>query len=134
MRGILRMLLVNAVVLYFVALLFPGLHINPTIETYIVVTLIFTIISGLLGPVIGIVALPLNILTLGLFSSVITLITLFILTKLSIGIKVTSFTFPGIQIFGFVLEPFTASGILSYVLISVIIFFTVRFTNWILES
>ncbi|GAA4162309.1 phage holin family protein [Gryllotalpicola daejeonensis] len=71
-------LLINAFALWLTTLIVAGVHVTawtsggwPLFWTYIVLALIFGIVNGIVGTVLRIVAFPLYILTLGLFSLIV---------------------------------------------------------------
>jgi len=72
-------LLINAFALWLTTLIVAGLHVTAwkggsgwaVFWTYIVLALIFGIVNGIVGTVLRIVAFPLYILTLGLFSLIV---------------------------------------------------------------
>jgi len=72
-------LLINAFALWVTTLIVAGVHVTPWKEgsgwavfwTYIVLALIFGLVNGIVGTVLRIVALPLYVLTLGLFSLIV---------------------------------------------------------------
>ncbi len=133
MRSLLRVVIVNGVALYITSLLLPGLSINSGVESLIIVSVIYTILTALLTPILSFLTGPLNLITLGYFSSLITLIALLIMSHLPVGLSIMAFTFPGFSLFHVTVHSFYAPIVLSYVLISVIMFTIVRVTNWLFE-
>ncbi len=78
MARFLIQLFVNAVALWFTALLVTGVHVTPyaadagaSVLTYLLVALIFGFVNSVIGGVLRVVAFPLYVLTLGLFSLII---------------------------------------------------------------
>jgi len=72
-------LLINAFALWLTTLIVGGVHVTAwdresdwaLVWTFIVLSLIFGIVNGIVGTVLRIVAFPLYILTLGLFSLIV---------------------------------------------------------------
>ncbi|GAA4169143.1 phage holin family protein [Gryllotalpicola koreensis] len=72
-------LLINAFALWLTTLIVAGVHVTAwkagsgwaLFWTYIVLALVFGIVNGIVGTVLRIVAFPLYILTLGLFSLIV---------------------------------------------------------------
>ena len=72
-------LLINAFALWLTTLIVRGVHVTawhgrtgwPEFWTFIVLSLVFGIVNGIVGTVLRIVAFPLYILTLGLFSLIV---------------------------------------------------------------
>jgi putative membrane protein len=72
-------LLINAFALWLTTLIVAGVHVTPWRQgsgwalfwTYIVLALVFGLVNGIVGTVLRIVAFPLYLLTLGLFSLIV---------------------------------------------------------------
>jgi len=95
-------LIVNAVALWFTALLVSGVHVTPyapdagaNVLTYLLIALIFGFVNTVVGGVLRVLAFPLYVLTLGLFSLIINGILLLLVGWLS-----------GFLGFGLVIESF----------------------------
>src|SRR5262249_46260678 len=99
---ILLRLLINAMALLVAAWLVPGIRLGaagrhpPTHDwlTLVVVALIFGLINAVIRPLVIILSLPLEILTLGLFTFVINalmLLTSWIVQGMGLGFRVDGF-------------------------------------------
>lgn len=84
-------LVLNAIAFYVVSYIVPGVHITG-IEALIVVSVVWGVLSVLLRPLLIILTLPINILTLGLFTFVINAILILLVAQIVPGFKVDSFT------------------------------------------
>lgn len=76
-------LLINALAIFLVDSFLPGIHVS-TYMTALIVALVLGILNMLIRPILFLVTLPINILTLGLFTFVLNglmfwLVSLFIL-------------------------------------------------------
>ncbi len=83
-------LLVNAVALLLVAYFVPGVHVNGFLAA-LLVALILGIVNTVLRPILILLSLPLEILTLGLFTLVINAALFYFVAKLHIGLSVDGF-------------------------------------------
>jgi putative membrane protein len=83
-------LLINALAFYITAYIIPGMVISGW-QTLLVVSIIWGILTLLLKPVLIILTLPINILTLGLFTFVINAILLLITSSLVPGFEIAGF-------------------------------------------
>jgi putative membrane protein len=100
---ILLRLVINAVALLVTAWIIPGIHLgaagpHPTKHdwtTLLIVALIFGFVNALIRPIIFLLSLPLEILTLGLFTFVINafmlLLTSWIAQGMGLGFRVDGF-------------------------------------------
>ena len=90
MARFLIQLIVTAVALWFTALLVTGVHVTPyapdpgaSVVTYLLLALIFGFVNTVVGGVLRVVAFPLYILTLGLFSLIVNGLLLLLVAWLS---------------------------------------------------
>jgi len=108
-------LLINAVALWVTASVVTGVAVVPyspdnagVIATYLVVALIFGLVNTIVGTVVRIVALPLYILTLGLFALVV-----------NGALLMLSAWFSGLLGFGLVVDSFW-TGVLGAIVLSIV--------------
>jgi putative membrane protein len=88
--GLLIRLIVNAAALLAVAYLVPGVHVSG-IGAALIAALVLGIVNAILKPILIILSLPLEILTLGLFTLVINAALFYLVAKIGIGLSVDSF-------------------------------------------
>ena len=131
MKGILKNVLLYAFALYITQLLFNGLVLHGGFKTLFVGGILLAIGFKLLKPVLSVISLPFNLLSLGLFSIVITAFIMFLITLVYPNIEIRPFTFPGIILWGIEIHKFYVTPILSYVLISVTIYLITRLIDWL---
>ncbi|GEM_PF-144215 len=100
-------LLVNIAAMFFVVFVFPGaahVHAHDPIWTPIIAALVLGIINAILRPILIVLTLPVEIVTLGLFTLVINAITLWIVTLIGpIGLTIDGF-FPWIFVSALILS------------------------------
>jgi len=89
MHLLLRWLL-NAAALLLVAYLVPGFHVS-TFYSALIVALVLGILNAVIKPIIVILTLPINILTLGLFTLVINAVLIWFVSTIVKGFTVDSF-------------------------------------------
>jgi len=93
--------IVNAMVVFSVAYIMPGVHIH-TFATALAVALALGIINAFLKPVLIILTLPITILTLGLFTLVLNALLILLVSKIVPGFSIDGFFWA--LIFGIVLS------------------------------
>lgn len=93
--------IINAMVIFSIAHIMPGVHVAD-FTTSLVVALILGIINAFLKPVLIILTLPINILTLGLFTFVLNALLIIFVSKLVPGFIIDGFLWA--FIFGIVLS------------------------------
>lgn len=90
MTKILLNVLLNAVIISFLAYFLPGVSVDNFV-TALLAALALSLIGAFIGPVVFLITLPLNLLTLGLFT--------FVLVALLV--MLASYLVPGFTIDGF---------------------------------
>ena len=90
MVGLLARLLINALALIITTLLVPGLHLAKP-STAFWAALVWGLVNTLIRPVFSLLSLPLQILTLGLFTLVLNGLMLMLTSALVPGFVVRSF-------------------------------------------
>ena len=82
--------ILSAIALVIVANYVPGFHVN-SFATALIVAVILGIINTLIKPIILILTLPINILTLGLFTFVINALLLLLVARFVTGFTIDGF-------------------------------------------
>lgn len=126
MKAIIRLIAINSLSIFLVSLFLPGLHVSGGFMSFIIGSALLTIASTILDPIIKIITLPFNILTLGFLSFLTTLAALFLITVFYGNIKVSAFTFEGFTFAGVIIQKIQLSGLLSFIVISATIYISGR--------
>jgi putative membrane protein len=63
--------IINTVAIWIAAILVPGITLTSDVLSWLVVAVIFGLINALIKPLVKLLTLPLNVMTLGLFTLVI---------------------------------------------------------------
>ena len=84
-------LVVNALAFYITAYLVPGMTISGWM-TLLVISVVWGMLTMVLKPILVILTLPVNIMTLGLFTFVINAFLLMLMSSFVQGFRVESFT------------------------------------------
>lgn len=87
---IITQLVLNAIAFYVTSYLVPGMTIEGW-QSLLVVAIVWGILSVLLKPILILLTLPINILTLGLFTFVINAALIMLMSNLVRGFSVASF-------------------------------------------
>lgn len=134
MKTILRAIFMNLITLYLVALFFPGLTITHQLMTYLSAAVVWTLINKIVKPIIKLLLLPINLITLGLFSWVVNVITLFMLKYFIKGVTISAFTLMGFTYQGFVIPQMHFSLLFAYILTSLVLSLVHSSLIWLLRS
>lgn len=88
MRLILRWLIL-AVAIWLTAMILPGLELTGSIWNLLIVALVFGLINAVIRPIVQLLALPITILTLGLFALVVNALMLWLTAALLPALNLT---------------------------------------------
>jgi putative membrane protein len=88
--GFLIRLVVNAVALICVAYVVPGIHVSG-LGGALIAALILGIVNAILRPILMVLSLPLEVITLGLFTLVINALLFWLVGALHVGLTVDGF-------------------------------------------
>ncbi len=80
----------NALALYIVANILPGFHVTG-FGTALIAAIVIGLVNALVRPILVLLTLPINILTLGLFSFVINALMILLASAVTSGFKVDGF-------------------------------------------
>lgn len=95
MRKFIVKILATAASFYLTQYFLAGVHLDPNLSTYLFASLVFVIFNFILSPIIKLLLLPINLLTLGLFRWVTNVLVLYLFDLFYDGISLTAFTYPG---------------------------------------
>lgn len=131
MKSILRKTLINSLSIWLTSLVAAGFTIAGGAKTIILAGFVLFLIQNLLKPIIQILTLPLNFMTLGLFSWVINVATLYLLTVLVSEIKVKPFTFHGFAYSDFVIQKIDFNLLGSFIVIALTLTIIQKILRWL---
>ncbi len=131
MKNFLRNILYNAFAIFFISQILPGVKVYGGLPTYLLGGIALTLLLLLLKPVLNILALPFNLITMGLFSFVVNIIIFYLLTVLVMGITITAFMFPGYEYAGFIIPRIYVNTLLAFILVSFLQSAIFTFLDWL---
>ncbi len=133
MKTLLRYFLINLVSIYATTRYLPGLVYNGGIKSLMLGALAFMLINFILVPLLKILFLPLNLLTIGLFSWLINVIALYALTTIVTDFSLMPYNFPGTVIAGITIPPTELSTFWVAVVASFMIGTITHFLQWLVH-
>lgn len=131
MKGFVRNVLFNAFSIFLLTQIIGGVKVTGGIPTYLFGGIALTLLLVILKPILNILSLPLNIITLGFFSFLTNIIIFYLLTVIVPGIAITAFTFPGLSYSGFVIPSFYFNIVFAFLLVALFQSIIVSFLNWL---
>lgn len=131
MKTLLRYFLINLTSLYLTTIYIPGLAYTGGIKSLLIGALAFMLINFILVPLLKILFLPLNLLTLGLFSWLINVLAIYALTTIVAEFVLLPYTFPGAAIFGITIPATELTTFWVAVAASFMIGIITNFLQWL---
>jgi uncharacterized membrane protein YvlD (DUF360 family) len=134
MKALLRAILINLLVIYTVDKFYPGFILEPGIKNLITAAILWHIINKIVRPIIKLLLLPINLITLNLFAWTIGIITIFILQTILGTIEIVTYDFPGLTASGFVIPSLHINIFFSYILTSLMLNGGVNSIKWLIRK
>lgn len=133
MKRLLRFYLINLVSLWITTQAVKGLVYTGGVQSLFVGALAFALINIILVPLLRILLLPLNLMTLGIFSWLTNVVALYALTTVVPSFRLTSYHFPGYSANGLTLPDVTLSALWVALLASLFIGVIANFLHWVMD-
>lgn len=132
MKTLLRYFLINLASLLAATQLIPGLTYTGGIKSLMIGAAAFMLINLLLVPILKILFLPLNLLTLGIFSWLINVLGLYVLTTVSSFVLVP-YNFSGMNLGTIIIPPMELTTFWVAVAASFLIGVITNFLQWLVH-
>ena len=133
MKSLIRTLILNTAVIFFAAWVLPGLSYSSNFQVLILAAVALGLVNMIVRPIVKLVTLPINLLTLGIFSWVINVLMLYLVTRLIPGFGVSAFNFEGLVYEGLSLSAAEVGLLSSYILSSFIISLLTSILGWLFD-
>ena len=127
----LRNYLINLVVLWGTTEIFPGLTYDGGFQSLLIGALGITGMNIIIIPLLKVVFLPLNILTLGVFTWVINVIALYLLVTILPQFQLVPYDYPGGTLLGISVPPQNLTVLWVAIIASFMIGFASHFLHWL---
>jgi len=131
MKRVLRSIFINAGSIWAVSFLVTGVVLEKELETLFVAAFALGLINLLVKPIINILLLPINLVTLGMFRWVVNVAALYVVTVIVPDFKIVPFEFVGFSYQGIVIPAVSFNLILSFVVITFLISLVSSFLFWL---
>lgn len=134
MKRLARDVVSNAFSLFILTQLLSGVKISGGFQTFIFGGFFLSLMAFFLRPLLNLVALPFNFLTLGLSSFLVNALILYVLTILVPQISVVPFVFPGFSFGGVIVQEISFNLFFAYVASSVVLSAIIFLIRWLLKD
>lgn len=129
-----RNFLIHLATLFVVTKILPGLTYTGGFKSLAIGAIGLMVINLAVVPVLKLMFLPLNLLTLGFFTWVVNVIALYLLITILPQFKLLPYFFPGMHINGFMIPPMQLSILHVAILASFLVGFTSHFLQWLVKK
>lgn len=134
MKVFLRHILINLGALYLVNQIYPGFSIQPQLSILLTAAIVWFFLNKIVKPIIKVLLLPINLITMGFFSWAVSVLTLFLLKVVVVGVSISAYDFPGFSSQGFSIPSFHINLFFSYIVISILLSFVQSVINWLIKE
>lgn len=124
---------VNTLSLFILTLVLSGVRVEGGYATFIIGGAMLAILFKVLKPMLSLVSLPLNLITLGTFSFLINVLLFYLATTFIPQISIKAFVFEGISFGGFVIPKIALNTFFAYVAASFLHVSIVSTLNWLIK-
>ena len=134
MKGLIRNTVINGLSLAVLNQVVPGVTVLGGFKTFVIAGFILSLLLLIIKPILNILSLPLNMVTLGLFSFFTNSIILYLLTVFVTDVSVSKFTFNGYTFAGFVVPVMNFNTFYAFVLTAAILSVIIAFFDWLIRK
>lgn len=133
MKSFLRGILTNFFSLFLVAKLLACLDFSENIIVLLLASLYLSVFNLVVKPVLNLLLMPINLLTLGASRWIINVVVLFLVTLFVHNFRIVAFTFPGLNISSLSLPAVHFSFFWALIIVSFILELLTSVINWVLK-
>lgn len=131
MKKILRSLVINLATLILISQAITGFKISGGYQGLLFTAVVLTGINLAIKPLIKLLLLPINLITLGAFRWVVNVFSLYLVTLLVPYLEIFGFTFPGFSYQGFVIPEMYLTKIWALIISSFLLSLFTTFLFWL---
>lgn len=134
MKRLARDVASNAFSLFILTQFLSGIKISGGFQTFIFGGFFLSLMGFFLRPLLNLVALPFNFLTLGLSSFLVNALILYVLTILVPQISVVPFVFPGFSFGGVIVQEISFNLFFAYIASSIVLSVIIFIVRWLIKD
>lgn len=133
MKYLFQRIFILTFALFLLPLLVPGFSVSGDIWALLGGGAVLTVMFFILKPVLNLLTLPANMITLGLFSIFNCAIILYLLTVFVSAITIEAFTYPRTDLAGVIIPMLTFNTFLAYIYSAFVLSFIDSFLSWLMN-
>lgn len=120
-----------ALCLHILTLIVPAFRINGPWYDIFYSSFILTVLLIIIKPVLNLIMLPLNILTLNLSGWILNILIFYLWTHLVPNVSISAWKFKGAELGIISLSPMDFSYFVTLIIVSILFIILVQFANWL---
>ena len=133
MRSLIKNSAINGFSLFLLTLILPGVSVSGGYMTFIIGGIFLAVFFKILKPMLNLISLPLNLITLGTFSFLINVFIFYLVTVFVPDISINAFTFEGASFGGFVIPRVSLNIFFAYIAASFLHVSIVSILHWLIK-
>ena len=133
LKKYLRLLIVNFTSLWLLMKILPGVTISGGLQSLAMAALALMIVNLLIKPLIKLLLLPINLITLGAFRWVVNVLALYLVTIFVPALNIQAFSFNGFTYQGFIIPAMHLSIFWVYILASFLLSLITSLILWLIH-
>lgn len=133
MKSFLRNIFINFLTLLLISNLTKAINYSENYLVLIWAAFFLTLLNLLVKPILNLLLMPINLLTMGAFRWVINAIVIFLVTIIVIDFRIHGFTSPGFSFSGFIVPKIVFPFFWTLILVSFLIEILNQAINWLLS-
>jgi putative membrane protein len=134
MKYLIRSFLFNVFAIWFTSQIIPAFTVHGSWQSIIGAGLVLSILMLIIRPILKILFIPINIITFGLLSWFVNVIVIYLLTALVNDVSISTWTFNGLNLAGFIIPKIYFGYFASLVLTTFSITFFANLLHDVSES
>lgn len=134
MKSLIKSWAIATISLYLTTLLIPGVKISGGIKSYLIAGVILVLLNMFLKPLIQLLFLPINLLTLGLLGWLVSVAILWAARMITPNLTINSFYFAGWHYQGFIVPAMRLSIFWTTTLTAFLLNLISSLMNWIIKD
>lgn len=133
MKSIIRKILINFFSLFIIAKISGAIDYSDDFVVLLWASILLVFLNLIIKPLLNLILMPINLLTLGGFKWVINVVVLLLVSLFLVNFKILEFSFPGFSFGGFTLPSLHLPFFWSIFLVSFLIEIITSAFSWIFE-
>jgi putative membrane protein len=121
MKTVVRNIAIYMYILFVLPKIIPGVQVEGGFLTFLMGGVALALMFLVIKPILNIISLPVNVLTMGLFSTVTNALILYLLAIFVTNFSILAFTYPKMEFNGFIIPSLAFNTFFAYLYTAVVL-------------